>query len=260
MSKNPRGKNSLAAVKGGDRTRTILIQVAVAVVLIALIAGIGISIALKHNKKNDVGAHPAIAATAPVSADGITGSMAGDGGLLIGKPSAKVTVRLISDFQCPICKQFETANGQTLVDAVNNGTAKVDYNFIAFLDQSSSGTRYSSRSANAAYCVGTSDPTKFQKWFAEMYQQQPAEGSTGLPDSKLVQIAQDAGYTDPSIAQCITSDKYDGFVHKTTTDAFSNPQVQGTPTIFVNGKNIPLSNELLSVPGSIKPAIEAAAQ
>lgn len=47
VSKNPRGKNSLAAVKGGDRIRTIWVQVGVAVVLPALIAAIAASIALK---------------------------------------------------------------------------------------------------------------------------------------------------------------------------------------------------------------------
>jgi protein-disulfide isomerase len=258
VSKNPRGKNSLAAVKGGDRTRTILIQVAVAVVLLALIAGIGISIAVKHSKKNDVGARPSIAATAPTSPDGVTGSITSNGSVRIGKPGAKVTVRLVSDFQCPICKEFEAANGQTLQDEVNNGTAAIEYNFIAFLDQSSMGTRYSSRSANAAYCVADADPTKFQSWFASMYQQQPAEGTTGLPDSTLVQIAQSAGYTDPAIAQCITSDKYDGYVQKTTQDVL-NSGIQATPTVFVNGKQ-QQSQQMLFTPGGMQAPIEATAK
>ncbi|MGF6896110.1 protein-disulfide isomerase [Nocardia sp. GAS34] len=261
VSNNPRGKNSLAAVKGTDRTRTILIQVGVAVVLLALIAAIGISIAVKHSKKtSDANARPTIAATAPTGPGGVAGSITSNGSIRIGKPDAKVTVRVVADLQCPVCQGFEAANGQTLEDEVNNGTAAVEYNLIAFLDESSMGARYSSRAANAAYCVATADPSKFQNWVASMYQQQPQEGTTGLPDGKIIQITTAAGYTDPSVAQCITSDKYDGFVQKTTQEVI-NSGIHATPTVFVNGKQVD-SNDRATLfnPGGIKATIEAAAK
>jgi len=260
VSNNPRGKNSLAAVKGTDRTRTILIQVAVAVVLIALIAAIGISIALKHSKKNDVGARPSIAAAAPATPDAVTGSITSNGSIRIGKPNAKVNVRVVADLQCPVCQGFEQANGQTLEDEVNNGTASVDYNIIAFLDQSSMGARYSSRAANAAYCVAEADPTKFQNWVASMYQQQPQEGTQGLTDSQITQISVAAGYTDPAVAKCITDDKYDGYVQKVTQDVL-NSGIKATPTVFVNGTQVDANDKAtLFTPGGMKTKIEAAAK
>lgn len=261
VSKNPRGKNSLAAVKGTDRTRTIFIQVAVAVVLLALIAAIGISIAVKHQKKTDsANVKPSIAATAPVGANGVAGSITGNGSIRIGKPGAKATVRVVADLQCPVCQGFEAANGQTLEDEVNSGNAAVEYNIIAFLDESSMGARYSSRAANAAYCVAEADPTKFQKWVATMYQQQPQEGTQGLPDSKIVEIAAASGYTDPAVAQCITSDKYDGYVQKVTQDVL-NSGIKATPTVFVNGKQVDANDKAaLFTPGGMKAKIEAAAQ
>lgn len=256
VSKNPRGKNSLAAVKGGDRTRTILIQVAVAVVLLALIAAIAVSIAIKHsnNEKKDAANRPAV--TAPAAPNGVTGSITSNGAIRISKPGAKATVRVIADLQCPICKQFEAANGPTLTDEVNNGDVAVEYNIIAFLDQSSNGTRYSSRGANAAYCVADADPSKFQPWLASMYQQQPEEGSDGLPDSQIVQITQAAGVTDPAVAKCITDDKFDGYVAKSTQGVLSSG-INGTPTVFVNGTKIQ-TQQALFTPGGIKSSIEAA--
>lgn len=256
VSKNPRGKNSLAAVKGGDRTRTILIQVAVAVVLLALIAAIGISIAVKHsnNTKRDAANRPAV--TAPAAADGLTGSITDKGAIRIGKPGAKATVRVIADMQCPVCKQFESANGQVLTDAVNNGSIAVEYNVISFLDQNSGGSRYSSRGANAAYCVADADPSKFQAWLSAMYEQQPEEGKGGLPNSQIIQIATAAGVTDPSVAKCINDDKFDSYVQKTTQDVFATG-INGTPTVFVNGTKVQTQDALFT-PGGMKTPIEAA--
>ncbi|WP_227979482.1 DsbA family protein [Nocardia spumae] len=260
VSKNPRGKNSLTAVRGGDRTRTILIQVGVAAVLIALIAAIGISIAVKQSNKSKqeaIDTVPSISAK-PSSPDAVTGSITDKGEIKIGKPGAKVDIRVIADLQCPACKMFETANSKAIEDAVNAGTASVRYNIIAFLDQSSGGTRYSSRASNAAYCVAESDPTKFLPWLTTMYEQQPPEGGTGLPDDKLVQIAQAAGYTDPAVAQCITSDKYDKYVQKVTKDVL-NSGIKSTPTVYVDGKQITSSQQLMQ-PDGLRPVIEAAAK
>ncbi|MBO0854204.1 MAG: thioredoxin domain-containing protein [Nocardia sp.] len=255
VSNNPRGKNSLTAVRGGDRTRTIAIQIAVAAVLIALIAAIGISIAVKQHKKNDnAGATPTVGSS-QASPSGLTGSITDKGAIRIGKPGAKSTLNVVADLQCPSCKMFESANGQAITNAVNSGTTTVEYNIIAFLDQSSQGTRYSSRAANAAYCVAGSDPGKFLPWLISMYDQQPEEGSQGLPDGKLVQIAQSAGYTDPAVAQCITSDKFASFVQKTTQQVLSSG-VNSTPTVTLNGKQI--TGQELMTPNGLQPALEAA--
>ncbi|KZM71223.1 disulfide bond formation protein DsbA [Nocardia terpenica] len=255
VGNNPRGKSALASVQRGDRRRTIAIQIGVAVVLIALIAGIGISIAIKNAKKNDVGPRPSVTAQ-PASPDAITGSITDKGAIRIGKPGAKATVRVIADLQCPACQAFEAANGQMLTDEVKSGKAAVEYNVIAFLDASSGGTKYSSRGANAAYCVADADPTKFQDWLTAMYKQQPPEGGKGLPDDKIVQITQQVGYTDPAVAQCITADKYDGYVQKITKDVL-NSGIQQTPTVFLNGKQ--LSGQQL-MPDALKQSIEAAAK
>jgi protein-disulfide isomerase len=255
VSNNPGGrKNPLAAAERADRTRKILIQVGVAVVLIGLVAAIGIGLAVKNNKKNDSGAAPVIATGQNTGS--VPGNITDNGAIRIGKPDAKVTIRVVADLQCPACKAFEAANSQVLADAMNNGTAAVEYNVIAFLDKAST-TQYSSRAANASYCVAESDPSKYQAWLATMYTQQPAEGGNGLPDDKIIEIAKAAGYTDPSVAQCITDRKYDKYVQD-KTQAVLNSGIKSTPSVFVNGKQIDSSQEIFGQ-GGLAPAIAAAA-
>lgn len=228
--------NPLAAAERADRNRKILIQVGVAVVLIGLVVAIGISVAMKRAEQNDPGPTPTIAATVPQNAQGITGSITDNGSIRVGRPDAKVTVRLVADLQCPACQAFEAAYGPTLEDAVADGTAAVEYNIIAFLDRAST-TEYSSRAANASYCVATSDPAEYQGWLKAMYAQQPAEGGAGLPDAQLIEIAKAAGYTDPAVEQCITDRTYDKYVAARTDDVL-NSGVQSTPTVFVNGTQV----------------------
>jgi protein-disulfide isomerase len=256
VSKKPGGKtNPLAAAERADRNRKILIQVGVAVVLVGLIAAIGIGIAVKNADKNDLGATPSIAAAASQLPNGAAATITDNGAVRIGKPDAKVTVRVVADLQCPACKAFEAANAQVIKDAVDKGTAIVEYNIISFLDKAST-TKYSSRAANAAYCVAEADPSKYLGWLSTMFEQQPAEGSAGLSDDQLITIAKGLGLPD-SVGQCIKDDSYNKYIGAKTKDMLTSG-IKSTPTVFVNGKQLQSSQELM-VPGGLAPAIAAAA-
>lgn len=228
----------MAEAGRSERRRKIAIQAGVAVVLIALIAAIGIGIAMRGD--DGPAATPTIAPPGEPVAGAVTGSITDSGAIRVGKPEAKTTVRVIADLQCPACKNFEAAYGSILEDAVNNGTAAVEYNVISFLDRVST-DQYSSRAANAAYCVAEQDPTKFQGWLGRMYAQQPAEGGAGLTDEQLVAIAVESGYTD-AVAGCIDERTYTDFV-ATKTEAVFGEGVNSTPTVFVNGAQV-APNEL----------------
>ncbi|MEV4233768.1 thioredoxin domain-containing protein [Nocardia sp. NPDC049737] len=208
--------------------RTVVILVVVAALLFVVVGVVGVVTVQKSGVITGV----ATAATAGNTPAGVTAA----GTVRVGDSNAKVVVRVVADLQCPACKQFEKRNAKTLEDAAENGTAIVEYDVIAFLDRASS-TEYSSRAANASFCVAGQDHSKYQGWFAAMFEQQPAEGGSGLSDSKLVEIAKNAGYTDPSVAQCITDRNYDSYVHD-KTERVLNGDVNATPTVFVNGKKL----------------------
>jgi len=147
------------------------------------------------------------------------------------------------DYQCPYCNQFETTNQDYIAGLVAAGEATLEVHPIAILDNSSLGSKYSTRSANAAACVASIAPQSFLDVNKALFANQPQEGTSGLTDEQLVSIVQGAGVSDPTVASCITDHSYAGFVAKATNQALSGPlpnssvaRLTGTPTVIVNGQ------------------------
>ncbi len=107
---------------------------------------------------------------------------------------------------------------------------------VAFLDRSSS-TNYSSRALNAAMAVlSTAGPDAFMKFRTLAFDNQPAEGTAGEPDSTLVDWAVQAGATESEVKPLIDGNVYHQWVVN-ATDQMSKDGVTGTPTVFIDGKN-----------------------
>lgn len=162
-----------------------------------------------------------------------------DGGVVLGQADAPHTVTIFQDYQCPVCKAYEASIGPWLKQQVDSGATKLEYRPISFLDAQSSGTEYSTRAANAAFCLAGQPGVDFYAFNTAMYLEQPAEGTDGLTDSRLVSIAQSAG---GDIGTCVASRTYDDYVAERTeaafalTDSSGARTVQGTPTVFVDGQ------------------------
>jgi protein-disulfide isomerase len=219
------------------------------VVLLVAAAAIGIGLLVRSAAAEE------IPGTATASGGSAPANVLDNGAVRVGKPDAKVTVRVVMDLQCPACKAFEEANGKVLEDAVRDGDAAVEYSVITFLDRAST-TEYSSRAGNAAFCVANSGVDKYQAWLSEMFTQQPEEGGDGLPDSALIDIAESVGYTDPAVAQCITDREYDTYL-RTKTDEVLNSGVNSTPSVTVNGEQVTDAAALMS-PNGLAASIAAA--
>lgn len=222
----PGRPNPLAAAQRAERNRKLAIQVGVTAVLVALVAAIGIGLAIRNSGSDYDGPVPAAATE--------------NGAIRVGQPDAPATVRIVVDMQCPYCQRFEADHSELLRQSVADGSAQIEYNIAGFLDNASS-TEYSTRAANASYCVADSGTENYQKWLELMFQQQPPEGGAGLPDEQLVAIAHEAGYTDPAVDQCVTNGTYKGYVAAKTDALLSDEGIDGTPTVFVNGEQLNLS-------------------
>jgi len=146
-----------------------------------------------------------------------------------GQPAQIV---VYADMGCPICKQFEAQYSDYLQGLVTDGKATVEYRLATFLDRAST-TNYSSRAANAMACVADEKPEAFNTYLTELFAQQPEEGSAGLDNATLAQIAESAGA--PGMSSCIDSDEFRPWA-KFTNQTFNDYQVGGTPTIYVQGK------------------------
>ena len=58
---------------------------------------------------------------------------------------------------CPVCNQFEQLYGPEIQNLVDDGTITLGIHPIAILDRLSQGTEFSTRAANAMYCVAVED-------------------------------------------------------------------------------------------------------
>lgn len=137
---------------------------------------------------------------APKLADVTAPSTANEnGGVYVSKAGVghtndgDVVVRIYFDLQCPYCQHFDAANSAELDKLAAEDGVTIEYRPISFLDSNSLGTNYSTRAANAVAVVADKNPENFTKFITALYDNQPAEGTKGLTDDKIAEIAQGAG-------------------------------------------------------------------
>ena len=248
----PTGRDALRrrqeAAATADRRVGIAIRMAwiTGLAVIALLVGITIW-SIVGARTGSVPGGAAGSLVAPASATD-------SGAVLIGKPDAKVTVTVFLDFMCPFCGQFDRANGSDLAAAVDAGTAKIEMHPMSFLDDSSSGTRYSTRAANAFVTIANHDPATAFAFSQLLFANQPAEQSAGLTDARLAELATQAG-APADVVATFAKQTYQPWVAKITQQAFDSG-IKGTPTVKINGQVF--SGDLYSA-GPLAEAIRVAA-
>lgn len=199
------------------RRRTIV------VVALAVLAVIGTAVSLSIDRTGKPSASP-------------QGAVA-TYGVPAGRASAPVKVAVYEDFMCPFCGQFERASRTALQKDVTDGSVQLQYHVLNFLDGSST-TDYSSRAANAYAAVfDDSGPQAAKKFHDLLFENQPAEGSAGISDARLLQYAVQAGADRSTVSTAIRDRSFEQWV-KNGTDQASKDGVTSTPTVKVNGKTV----------------------
>ncbi|MFI5936826.1 DsbA family protein [Actinoplanes sp. NPDC051494] len=218
--RSAQAKRIVAEQKARERRRTVTLWTSVGVVAVLIIAGV-IGWAAVANQDKDT----ANAASPPGTIDD---------GTAFGRGGGPVTIDIYEDFMCPICNRFEQAAGPTITQLVDAGKVTVRYHPISILDGASS-TKYSTRSAGAA--AAAAEGGKFYEYHEALFANQPAEGSAGLDDAKLVELGKGVGLTGQAFADAVTNRTYDGWATK-VTDTASARGVTGTPTVLVAGTKL----------------------
>jgi protein-disulfide isomerase len=227
------------AQEAKERRRRNLVVAVVVVLVLAVIAGIGYAVQAGRDTTGE-------SATAPSGVEGYA--------VPVGKESAPVTVDLYEDFMCPACGTFEQAAGQTLASWVSDGTVRLRYNPIAFLDEAST-TDYSTRSTNAFAAVVDSDgPEVARAYHRLLFANQPEEGGPGLDDEKLADLAEEAGADRAAVEDALADDTFVQWVVN-ATDAASEDGVNQTPTVMVDGERVDLGADPVA---ALSAAVEAA--
>jgi protein-disulfide isomerase len=228
-----------------SRQRRILVAIG-ALVIVALLAAIAVVVvrAARHER-----ALPQVTGAIVVPQHLTPG-----GAIPVGSGAAPVTVEIYYDYMCPACGAFESANADELGRLVADGVARIELRPIAFLDEQSSGTEYSSRSANAVAVVADAAPDRVWAFHTALYGHQPSEGSEGLSDEQIADIADDAG-VPADVVDAFIDGTYRPWVASVTREAFASG-VQGTPTVKIDG--VVFQGNVYAV-GPLTEAIESAA-
>ncbi len=223
-----------------NRRRALLVGGAV-VALLALVLVLGY---LFQSSRDSTGA----SATPPA---GAVGTYA----LAVGEASAPVRVDVYEDFLCPFCGQLEEETGAWLQEYAAQGKVQVRYHAVSILDPKSS-TDYSTRAANALGVVlDAAGPEVATTFHDSLFADQPAEGSAGLDDDELVDLAVQAGATESAVRPGIEGLAFEQWVENGTDAASKVEGYQGTPLVLLDGE--PLEGDITEMATALRDGIDA---
>lgn len=149
----------------------------------------------------------------------------------------------VEDFQCPVCKQYETLYGPIFESLEKQGKLQVEFRMRYFLDQNFSNDS-SVRAARGSACADTVG--KFSQYHDAVYSNQPATEGKGYTEEQLRStIPQQAGITGDQLTsyqscfdQNQTADFTTGVDNKASAAGYNS-----TPTFVVNGKTIKFTQQ-----------------
>ena len=229
-----------------DRSDT-MVKVIGGVIVLAIVVGIiGAAVWTRRSQ------------SAPIDNAALPVGVLADFGVPYGSGGADAPlIEVWEDPQCPYCGLLENSIGAHLVTLAEAGTIRLIWRPTAFLDDNptvasgniSNGAPDSSRHAIAAWGCAI-DQGKTAEFHDEMYARQPQEGA-GYPEATLLDIGGAIGLTGSAydeFARCVQEDRYLGWAQNATL-AFRDAGVPGTPTVLLNGREVPL--EQVQDPASV---------
>jgi len=231
------------AAKSTDNTTRWIV---IGMVLLVVVTGVVFSLFSQNSKENASLAgldgttlKPAITSTIDTT----------NGSPITFDNGAVTVIDVWEDPQCPVCKLFEDANGDYIESLIREKKATVRYHVLSFLGDESV------RAANASFCAA--DEGQYLDFHHALYAvQSPLENSGFWSNETLVNIGKKIGITSKSFADCVTKGSKVEIV-KANYDSMSKFGVQGTPTVFINGKKWERTQNEFSLE-EFKAAVEAA--
>jgi protein-disulfide isomerase len=207
--------------------------VVVIVLVLAIVAAVGVDYYRKHSTVSVTSSgkpEPAV----------ITGPGTNGKGVTVGKAGAKSNIDLYLDFRCPHCAEFEGASGSTLDQLVQDGTTTITYWPLAFVSPQDS-----PRLANAFAAAAANG--KAMSFVDAIY----GDFSKAWTTDQVISLGKQLGIDDAKFETAVKNNTYAGWLDS-ISQAGNTRNVQGTPTVFVNGKM--LTAEQLT-PAGVKAAV-----
>jgi len=247
VPREPRQKSVVPKKQGDTLTRNIVIG------MVALVVLSGVIFTLTSKKTSTNVEVPTAIGQIDSSKNGAaliaTVEPTNDYGIVFNK-DAKPQIDIWEDFQCPFCNLFEKTMTNYIEDVIRNKEAKVVFHMASFIGPDSV------RAANAANCAVAEG--RFIEFHRALYQIQGAENTGVYTNANLVEVGKRLGITNPEFTKCVNDGKYSGVVNNVASSMSKN-NVNGTPTIFINGKLWERSGTTFVV-DELKAAVDAAKQ
>ena len=160
---------------------------------------------------------------------------AGPATLKMGDSSAPVKVVIYEDFLCPFCRELENSTRTFLHENAAKGKVYVEYQPINLL----SDYPYSAKAMNAWGAVlKHASPQTALKLHDLLYDHQPYEQSSDqVTDAQIAAWVKEAGGDNAAVREAMKTQDAEFFA--LADEAMSSAGIQSTPTVFVNGKELP---------------------
>ena len=149
----------------------------------------------------------------------------------LGRPDAKVTMVLFSDFACPYCTQFAKQVQPQLQDLIDNGTLRIEWHDLAQISPTSP---LAAQAGLAAAAQG-----KFWEFERAAYASAKDGDHPTYTEESLVALAKQAGVPDlTKFKTDMNSQANVDAVKKSRQDAY-NVGITGTPFAFIGDAVMP---------------------
>ena len=210
------------AAKSADNTTRWIV---IAMVALVVVTGVVFSLFSQNSKEtasiaglDGMKLKPAVTSTVDTT----------NGSAIAFDNGAVTTIDVWEDPQCPVCKLFEDANGEYIESLIREKKANVRYHVLSFLGDESV------RAANASFCAA--DEGQFLDFHKAIYAVQSSVENSGFwSNETLVEMGKKIGITTTKFEDCVTKGSKVDLV-QANSDSMSKFGVQGTPTVFINGK------------------------
>lgn len=168
-------------------------------------------------------------------------------GETMGSPTAPVTIRVWSDFQCPACKAFVTTELPNLVTTyVMTGVVRIVAEDIDIIDRNKAGE--SLELAAGAACAAKQD--KYWQFHDLVFWNQGRENKGDHDKAFIDAVAAKAGLDMTAFQACFPDQGIRTTILTRTQDALTKEGVQSTPTLFINDtklEGVPQYSQLVAV-------------
>jgi protein-disulfide isomerase len=170
-------------------------------------------------------------------------------GVSIGNPDAPVQMIVFSDYMCPACAHW-AGRIEQMLKAEFVETGRVLYTYYDF--PLAPGHRHSFLASRAARCAG--DQGQFWEYHDRLLGQQQAwMHSAGAPSDAFLQYARELNLDMRTFEACLRSDQH---AEQVTANKLLGEMlgVRGTPTVFVNGRQLQEWSEYSAVRAAVNQA------